>query len=101
MNIDYGKFQNIDVPGISAEDINADLKDAFTKIVVNGTHIATMISDDYRIYHETFDDSVENDAWDLYVHKQEELKSLYPDDDIQDIIGFVLSNKLYDYENNN
>ncbi len=91
-------IKNIDVPNLSIDDIKADLKDTFKEVFVNGQCVATMTQYDYNEYNKTFSTTVEKDATDLYKYEKESLLTKYPNKSIESIIGFVLSQKLYDAE---
>ncbi len=60
----------------------------------NGEHVATIEGDDYIKYRRKFDVSVEEDAIEIYKTRKDELTKEHPGEDIADVIGLVLSERL-------
>ncbi len=92
------EIKNIDIPNLSAKDIKNDLKDAFKEVFVDGHHVATMTKYDYNAYNKAFPTTVEKEALELYLNEKDALLAKYPNKSIESIIGFVLSQKLYNEE---
>ena len=89
-------IKNIDVP-MPTEEIKEEIARGIKDVYVLGIHIATMLISDYNAYNNAFNASVEYDAWKLYKNK-ENLKKKYPQSTIPDIIGYILSERLYNKE---
>lgn len=80
---------------LSAAEVAEDLHDAFVQIYHEGTLIATMVRDDYDEYNDHFSVSANDEALYLYRNSAIPLQARYPDKKLPDIIGFMLSQKLY------
>ncbi len=64
------------------------------EVYYNGKHVATIAGDDYIKYRRKFDAIVEEDAIELYKTRKDELIKKHPGEDIADVIGSVLAERL-------
>lgn len=98
MDINFDEIKNIDVSGIATEDIKRHLENTFKDVFIDDVYVARMTNIDYNLYNQTFETSVEEDALYMYEHQKEKLLKKFPGKKIESIIGFLLSQKLYEKE---
>ena len=83
----------------SKEELTDMVQSGIVDVYRDDVYVARMSRDDYFEYSETFGVSVEDRAYELLTGKKDELLRKYPGSSIQDIIGFVLAQQLYENDN--
>lgn len=82
---------------VMPEEVVEALTGVIKEICCDNIHLATMTEYDYYEYPKLLGSTVEIAAKELYKDKEELLRK-NPGSSIPDIIGFILSERLYDKE---
>ena len=95
MRLDLNEMQIDEELGLTPEDIKRDLKGAFKRIVIDGQHMADVLTDDYNQYQNVTGKSPEEAIKKIYLKELPGARMQYPNKDDVDIVGYLFSEKLY------
>ena len=80
--------------GFTVDDFIEQVSSGIVNVYAKGHYVAQISVYEYEIYNKASGSTVEADALDLYLNHRDELQKMYPDSRIQNIIGYVLSQRI-------
>ena len=95
MHINLNEMQIDKSLGLSLEDIKADLKGSFKRVVIDGIHMADVLTDDYNQFQNVVGKDPDEEISRIYWTKLPGYKEVYRDMKDPDIVGFLFSEKFY------